>query len=56
MNARKKQFYAHKKYIIHFIKMGSIPWLVQFHAYQNVYLLNITNIAGAGARAGKIDL
>ena len=30
---KKKQFYAYKKHLTQFLKMGSIPFLVQFHAY-----------------------
>ena len=33
-NSRKKnQFYAYKKQLTQFLKMGSFPFWVQFHAY-----------------------
>ena len=38
-NSRKKnQFYAYKKHLTQFLKMGSILFWVQFHAYWNLVL------------------
>ena len=32
----KKQFYAYKKYLTQFLKMGSIPFWFQFHANHKI--------------------
>ena len=34
----KKLFYAYKKHLTQFLKMGSISFWVQFHAYPNLGL------------------
>ena len=32
----KNQFYAYKKHLRQFLKMGSVPFWVQFHAYRKM--------------------